>query len=68
MRNKTGDIIILHKDTKNHNHMLHNSWDTVVDENVYFSFIYHLLATWCSYWDMAHDGKTDRQTDGKSDI
>ena len=25
MKNKTGDIINLHKDTKNHNHMLHYS-------------------------------------------
>ena len=39
MKNKTADIINLHKDTKNYNHMLHYSWDTVLDENnVYFSF------------------------------
>ena len=35
----TGDIIILHKCTKTHNHMLYCSWDLVHDGcNCYFSF------------------------------
>ena len=34
-----GDIIILHKCTKSHDHMLHCSWDTIRDGcNSYFSF------------------------------
>ena len=34
-----GDIIILHKCTKNHDHMLYCSWDMVHDRcNCYFSF------------------------------
>ena len=34
-----GDIIILHKCTKNHDHMLYCSWDMVCDRcNCYFSF------------------------------
>ena len=34
-----GDIIILHKCTKNHDHMLHCSWDMVHNRcNCYFSF------------------------------
>ena len=34
-----GDIIILHKCTKNRDHMLHCSWDMVRDRcNLYFSF------------------------------
>ena len=34
-----GDIMILHKCTKNHDHMLSFSWDTVCDGcNSYFSF------------------------------
>ena len=36
---KTGDINILHKCIKNHDHMLHCSWDMVHDGcNCYFSF------------------------------
>ena len=36
---KPGDIIILHKCTKNHDHMLYCSWDMVHDRcNPYFSF------------------------------
>ena len=31
MKQKTGDIIILHKRTKNHDHMLHCSWYTTCD-------------------------------------
>ena len=40
-RKKTpGDIIILHKCTKNHDHMLYCSWDIMVHDrcNFYFSF------------------------------
>ena len=39
-RKKTpGDIIILHKCTKNHDHMLQCSWDMACDgRNCYFSF------------------------------
>ena len=34
-----GDIIILHKRTKNHDHMLHYSWGMTCDRcNFYFSF------------------------------
>ena len=37
MKKTPGDVIILHKCTKNHNHML--SWDTMQDRcNCYFSF------------------------------
>ena len=36
---KTGDIIILHKCTKSHDHMLYCSWDMAHNEcNCYFSF------------------------------
>ena len=39
-----GDIIILHKCTKNHDHMLHCSWDTAHDRcNFYFSFQSYFL-------------------------
>ena len=39
MKKTPGDIIILHKCTKNHNHMLYHSWDKVCDRcNCYFSF------------------------------
>ena len=39
MRITPGDNIILHKCTKNHDHMLHCSWDMVCDGcNCYFSF------------------------------
>ena len=39
MKKMPGDIIILHKCTKNHNHMLHCSWDTMRDGcNSYFLF------------------------------
>ena len=39
METKPGDIIILHKYIKNHDHMLHCSWDTMPDGyNSYFSF------------------------------
>ena len=35
----TGDIIILHKCTKNHDHILYCSWDMACDRcNCYFSF------------------------------
>ena len=33
-----GDIIILHKSTKNHDHRLYCSWDMACDECNYFSF------------------------------
>ena len=39
MKNLPGDIIILLKFTKNHDHILHCSWDMVLDEcNCYCSF------------------------------
>ena len=39
MKKTPGDIIILHKCTKNHDHMLYCSWDMVHDRcNCYFSF------------------------------
>ena len=39
MKKNPGDIIILHKSTKNHDHMLYCSWDMVQDGcNCYFSF------------------------------
>ena len=39
MKNRPGDIIILHKYTKNHYHMLYCSWDTMRDKcNSYFLF------------------------------
>ena len=38
MKKILGDIIILHKCTKNHGHMLYCSWDIVHDGCNYFSF------------------------------
>ena len=38
MKKMPGEIIILHKCTKNHDHMLHCSWDMVSDRCNYFSF------------------------------
>ena len=39
MKNRPGDIIILHKCSKNHDHMLYCSWGMVHDRcNCYFSF------------------------------
>ena len=39
MKKRTGDIIILHKCTKNHDHMLHCSWDMMWDRcNSYLLF------------------------------
>ena len=39
MKKTPGDIIILHKCTKNHDHMLYCSWDMACDRcNCYFSF------------------------------
>ena len=39
MKKTPGDIIILHKCTKNHDHMLYCSWDMAHDRcNCYFSF------------------------------
>ena len=39
MKKTPGDIIILHKCTKNHYHMLYCSWDVVYDRcNCHFSF------------------------------
>ena len=71
MKKTPGDIIILHKCTKNHDYMLHCSWDMVCDQcNCYFSFwatFYHpnilenQIRTKYHYhmlycsWDMAHD-------------
>ena len=39
MKIKTGDIIILHKCTKNHDHRLYCSWDMACDGCNYFSFL-----------------------------
>ena len=38
MKTMPGDVIILHKCTKNHDHMLYYSWDMVRDRCNYFSF------------------------------
>ena len=38
MKKTPGDIIILHNYTKNHDQMLHSSWDMVNDRRNYFSF------------------------------
>ena len=38
MKRTTGDVIILHQCTKNHDHMLYCSWDMVCDGCTYFSF------------------------------
>ena len=39
LKKTPGDIIILHKCAKNHDHMLYCSWDMVCDRcNCYFSF------------------------------
>ena len=44
MKKKPGDIIILHKCTKNHDLMLYHSWDMAYDRcNCYFSF-------WAIFW------------------
>ena len=97
-----GDIIILHKCTKNHDHMLYCSLDMAHNRFNYFSFwaIFCLLTPltaqkiealkkWkkmpgdiiilhmstknydqmmYSSWDVVHNRRTDRRTDGKSDI
>ena len=45
-KKKPGGIIILHKSTKNHDHMLHCSWDTTRDGchfNFYFGLFFALL-------------------------
>ena len=39
LKKTTGDIIILHKYTKNHDHMLYCSWDMVRNRCNYFSFL-----------------------------
>ena len=38
MKKFTGDIIILHMCTKNHNHMMYGSWDTEWDRQTFLSF------------------------------
>ena len=38
LKKKLGDIIILHKCSKNHDHMLHCSWDMVHNRLVIFHF------------------------------
>ena len=45
MKKIPGDIIILHKCTKNHDHMLHCSWDMAHVRYNYFSF----WAIFCSF-------------------
>ena len=69
-----GDIIILHKCTKNHDHMLYCSWDTVRDRcNCYISGDIIILHT-CTKnydqmmygsWDMVIDWRTDRWMGGR---
>ena len=44
MKKRHGDIIILHKYTKSHDHMVHCSWDMACDRcNFYFSFCFGLF-------------------------
>ena len=43
MKKIPGDIIILHKRTKNHDHMLHCSWDMVSHGCNYFFILGHFL-------------------------
>ena len=38
MKKFAGDIIILHMCTKNHNHMMYGSWDTVWDRQNFLSY------------------------------
>ena len=38
MKKTAGDLIILHKRTKNHDHVLYCSWDMVRDRCNYFNF------------------------------
>ena len=38
MKKTAGDLIILHKCTKNHDHVLYCSWDMVHDRCNYFNF------------------------------
>ena len=38
MKKFAGDIIILHMCTKNHNHMMHASWDMECDRQNFLSF------------------------------
>ena len=50
MKKMPGDIIILHKCTKNHDHMLYCSWDMTCDGcNCYFSF----WASFCPFSPLA---------------
>ena len=72
MKNTPGDIIILHKYTKNHDHMLHCSWDMAHDGcNCYFSF-WAIFLTFYVYQKLWLDDapflrygawQTDRQAD-----
>ena len=38
MKKFAGDIIIFHMCTKNHNHMMHGSWDTEEERQNFLSF------------------------------
>ena len=65
MTTKPGDIIILHKCTKNHEHMLYCFWDMVHDGcNCYFSFwaIFHLF-TPVTAWKIKISKKWEKHRD-----
>ena len=58
MKRAPGDIIILHKCTKNHDHMLYCSSDMVCDRcNCTKNYDQMMYGT----WDMVRDGQTDGQ-------
>ena len=57
MKTNSGDIIILHMFTKNHNNMMYGSWDTEWDRQNYLSF----WAIFCPFtpqtiWRYYHSG------------
>ena len=43
MKKLAGDIITLHKCTKNHNHMRYSSWDREWDRQCFFGILGHFL-------------------------
>ena len=45
IKNRPGDIMILHKCTKNHNHMLHCSWDMTCDQCLIVTFHFGIFFT-----------------------
>ena len=50
MKKFAGDIVILHKCTKNHNHMMYGSWDMEWDGKHFLSF----WAIFCPFTTKAH--------------